>query len=125
MREHFHLFAYGTLRRGGRSEELLQGAEWVGHASVGGVLYDIDGQHPALVLYGSTPVEGDLWRCPIGLLPVIDQYESVESGLFRRIGVKAQTAEGADYACWTYVAGPALTRKLTPARRIERWTQTG
>ena len=54
MSAHFHLFVYGTLRSNGAAASLLADCELIGNASVGGVLYDIDGVHPAMVLYGST-----------------------------------------------------------------------
>lgn len=121
LRTHFHLFAYGTLRKGGgAAASLLRDAELVGSGSVGGVLYDIDGEYPALVLYGNSPVEGEVWRCPVDLLPVLDSYEGVADGLFRRVGVNV-TVNGSDFACWAYVAGTALNPKLIPARRITAW----
>lgn len=118
MRDHFHLFVYGSLRSGGTAAHLLAGCERMGAAQVGGVLYDIDGQYPALVLYGNTPVPGEIWRCPVELLPNLDTYEGVDEGLFRRVGVHIRQVSGADVACWTYVAGPRLAHKLGPARKI-------
>jgi gamma-glutamylcyclotransferase (GGCT)/AIG2-like uncharacterized protein YtfP len=95
----------------------LASCEYIADAAVGGVLYNIDGGHTALVLYGNTPVAGEIWRCPSELLPEIDAYEGVEGGLFRRVGVSVRQPTGGDIACWTYVAGPAVARKLIPARR--------
>lgn len=117
MRDDFHLFVYGTLRTGGSATTLLASCERVAAAEVGGVLYDIDGEYTALVLYGNAPVAGEIWRCPSELLPEIDAYEGVDNGLFRRVGVSVRHPAGGDVACWTYVAGPALARKLVPARR--------
>jgi gamma-glutamylcyclotransferase (GGCT)/AIG2-like uncharacterized protein YtfP len=118
----FNLFVYGTLRRGDVAEDVLQGCDWLGEATVAGVLYDIDGRFPALLLYGEALVHGELWRCPAALLPELDIYECVADGLFRRVGVQA-TAGDEDVACWTYAAGPALSRKLVAERRIPsgRW----
>ncbi|MGQ0816225.1 MAG: gamma-glutamylcyclotransferase family protein [Gemmatimonadota bacterium] len=113
LRTHFHLFAYGTLREKGAASSLLRDCERIGTATIGGVLYDIDGQYPALVRYGTSPVAGEIWRCPNELLASLDAYEGVDDGLFRRVG-----AEVGGFACWTYVAGPRLTHKLTPERRI-------
>lgn len=117
----FHLFAYGTLcGRGGDGSALLSAAELLGPAEVGGALYDIDGEFPALMVYGDTPVHGEIWRCPLDLLPTLDAYEAIQDGLFRRVGIEAN-----GLACWTYVAGPALGRRLTPDRRIAsgRWQE--
>lgn len=116
MRTHFHLFAYGTLRARGSSSSLLRDCVQVASAEIGGVLYDIDGEYPALVLYGSSPVPGEIWHCPVELLASLDAYEGVGDGLFRRVGIEVNGT-----ACWTYVAGSKLTRKLTPARRIDQW----
>ena len=118
MRSHFHLFAYGTLRDKGSSASLLRECVQVGPGQIGGVLYDIDGEYPALVMYGTSPVHGEVWRCPTDLLASLDAYEGVDDGLFRRVGVEVDGTP-----CWTYVAGPKLTRKLTPARRITTWQQ--
>ena len=116
MRSHFHLFAYGTLRDKGSSASLLRDCEAMGPAEIGGVLYDIDGEYPALVMYGASAVRGEIWRCPVDILALLDAYEGVDDGLFRRVGV-----EVGGTACWTYVAGPKLARKLTPERRIAQW----
>lgn len=121
MSEAFHLFAYGTLRSTGSAAARMAGCELIGDGSVGGVLYDIDGAYPALIVYGNTPVHGEVWRCPATMLLALDEYEDVASGLFRRIGVEVQMADGRTQGCWVYVAGPQLARKLTSARRIEQW----
>jgi gamma-glutamylcyclotransferase (GGCT)/AIG2-like uncharacterized protein YtfP len=117
---HFHLFVYGTLQSGGSARDLLDNCALIGTASVGGVLYDIDGEYPALVVYGTTPVRGEVWQCPPELLKRLDAYEGTSSGLFRRIGVNAVLGEK-QVGCWAYVAGPRLSRKLTPARRVSSW----
>lgn len=122
LRTHFNLFAYGTLRRGGSATSLLRGCEHIGIGATGGVLYDIDGEFPALVLYGATPVHGDVWRCPNEVLQLLDTYERVDAGLFRRVGVTVRVGPNeAKTSCWAYVAGPYLSRKLSPGRRIARW----
>lgn len=109
----FFLFVYGTLRRDGGAAGVLEGATFLEPAEVGGVLYDIEGRHPALMLYGDARVRGEIWTCPADLLPRLDAFEGVEEGLFRRIGVEIDGRP-----CWTYVAGPAIARHLTPDRRI-------
>lgn len=121
MRDHFHLFVYGTLMSGG-ANPVLRDCELVGRGAIGGVLYNIDGQHPALVMYGVAPVEGEVWRCPVDRMENLDRYERVAEGLFRRVGVEVPLLDGSGtVACWTYTAGPALGRKLVPANRITAW----
>ncbi|HEX7050780.1 MAG TPA: gamma-glutamylcyclotransferase family protein [Longimicrobiales bacterium] len=114
---HFHLFVYGTLRAGGPAAALLEGCECVGHATVAGTLYSVDA-YPALVLTGTGDVQGEVWRCPATRLADLDRYEGVADGLFRRVGIRA-----GEWACWTYVAGPALAPRLRPGQRIDsgRW----
>lgn len=114
----FHLFAYGTLRRGGGAEARLDGCDWIAEGTVGGVLYDIDGRFPALLLYGTAPVRGDVWRCPTELLPDLDRYEGTAAGLFRRVGIEVATPMR-PVPCWAYAAGPALSGRLLPERRID------
>ncbi|HUF51379.1 MAG TPA: gamma-glutamylcyclotransferase family protein [Longimicrobiales bacterium] len=113
----FNLFVYGTLRAGGPADDILTGCEQLGRATVGGTLYDIDGRFPALVLYGNAPVQGEIWRCPAELLARLDAYEDTGSGLFRRIATHV-TFDGGTLPCWLYTAGPALSRLLTPERRM-------
>ena len=121
MNGFFHLFVYGTLRSNGAGTSLLTEGELLGEGSVGGMLYDVDGAYPALVLYGNTPVRGEVWKCAAVMLESLDEYEGVAEGLFRRIGVEVQMADGTTQGCWTYTAGPRLARKLTPSRRIDAW----
>jgi gamma-glutamylcyclotransferase (GGCT)/AIG2-like uncharacterized protein YtfP len=109
----FHLFVYGTLLRGGAANALLDSCERVRPAAVAGTLYDVGGEYPALMLYGESPVRGEIWRCPNDLLPRLDTFEGVGEQLFRRVAV---AVEGTP--CWTYVAGPAIARELTPSRRL-------
>ncbi|HSJ25529.1 MAG TPA: gamma-glutamylcyclotransferase family protein, partial [Longimicrobiales bacterium] len=98
------------------------GCEHIGTATVSGILYDMDGRFPALVLYGTEPVEGEVWRCPPDVLWRLDEYEGTASGLFRRVAVEVTTRDG-DLPCWVYTAGPALSRKLVPGRQLRggRW----
>ncbi len=121
MSAHIHLFVYGTLRSNGAGASLLADGVLVGEGSVGGVLYDIDGNYPALILYPGTPIFGEVWRCPALSLFQLDEYEGVDEGLFRRVGVEVEMKDGGRQGCWTYVAGPKLSRKLTSSRRIEAW----
>ena len=119
----FNLFVYGTLKAGGSNAHLMKDCEHLGQAQVLGMLYDIDGQHPALVLYGKKPVQGEIWCCPWELLAGLDEFEGVHTGLFRRVGVNVRSQRSETLACWVYVAGPALAPKLTPARRTTNWKQ--
>lgn len=114
-RAYFHLFAYGTLKSmaaGDRGRELLRDCVRVGAGEVTGTLYDA-GDYPALLLGGEDRIQGEVWRCPADLLPVLDRYEGTQDGLFRRAAVQV-----GDYACWVYVAGPKLGPRLTRDARL-------
>lgn len=106
-----HIFVYGTLRATRPAHSMLEGCRRVAEASLAGTLYDLD-EYPALVLYGETPVRGEVWRCPPELLWRLDEYEGTGRGLFRRVAVTVS-----DIPCWTWVAGPALAPQLVPDRR--------
>lgn len=114
----FHLFAYGTLRSGGGATGMLEGCERLGSGTIGGMLYDIDGRFPALVLYGDAPVQGEIWRCPAAHLLRLDEYEGTRDGLFRRVALEVTAEDGSLVPCWVYAAGPALSRKLLPDARL-------
>lgn len=113
-----HLFVYGTLRGGGGAAHLLRGCERITVGKVRGSLYDL-GAYPALVLDDAGEVEGEVWRCEDAeVLRALDDYEGVGEGLFRRVRVEVE-----EIVCWTYVAGPVLEPRLTPAWRVSsgRW----
>ena len=115
----FDLFVYGSLRAGHSANSMLRDCEQIGEAVVNGILYDIDAQFTAVILYGDAPVAGEIWRCPSSLLSTLDQYEGVANGLFRRVGTVARMPDGSGAPCWVYAAGPALSRKLIPENRID------
>lgn len=115
----FNLFTYGSLQSTGSAAHMMQGCQLLGRGSVGGILYDIDGEYRTLVLYGKERIPGDVWRCPWTLLGRLDDYENVEGGLFRRVGVLITLESGTQVGGWVYVAGPQLAPQLTPARRVK------
>jgi gamma-glutamylcyclotransferase (GGCT)/AIG2-like uncharacterized protein YtfP len=119
----FNLFVYGSLKSGGSAAHMMRDCELIAHTAVGGILYDIDGEYTTLVLYGTEPVSGEVWRCPWPLLATLDEYENVNSGLFRRVATSARR-ENTSIPCWVYVAGPKLAHKLTPERRVLKAAST-
>ena len=118
--EEIPLFVYGTLVGGGARPGLLAGCRSLGAASTTGSLFDIDGRYPALVPGDSGRVHGELWLCPAGRLPGLDEYEGVEAGLYRRVRLVA-----GGRPVWAYVAGPALAAHLVERNRIGsgRWVR--
>lgn len=77
------LFVYGTLMRDGDRADLLRGCRRR-PARVRGALWSLPAGYPALVA-GEGEVYGELVE-PVseGLLALLDTYEGVSEGLFRR-----------------------------------------
>jgi gamma-glutamylaminecyclotransferase len=81
------LFVYGTLKRGGRSNHLLDGQEFLGDAQTMPFycLYD-HGDHPCLVedRQRGMAVRGEVWLVDEATLACLDQYEEVPTYFTRR-----------------------------------------
>jgi gamma-glutamylaminecyclotransferase len=90
------LFVYGTLKRGGRSQEHLAGQEFLGEAQTLPKyrLYDC-GWHPALVADArqGVAVRGELYRVDEATLARLDEYEGVP-GLFIRAEIAVAGVPG-------------------------------
>jgi len=98
---------------------LPAGCTQAGQGSVRGTVYDLSGTGRVLMLYGDTPVTGEIWCCPDHSLRVLDARAGVGEGMRRRVARRVSTAGGGEpVPCWLYVAGPALSRSLLPERRI-------
>lgn len=110
---YFHIFSYGSGLEDRLAAGLLEGCELVAEREVAGTLYDIDGEYPALVLAGNGRVAGEIWRCPVEVLPELDSDERVVARQLNRIGLQVD-----EFACWVYVVGPKLARHLAPGRRL-------
>jgi gamma-glutamylcyclotransferase (GGCT)/AIG2-like uncharacterized protein YtfP len=87
------VFVYGTLRRGGSNAFRMDGAEFVGPATVGGVLYRIS-WYPGLVLDGEDRVFGEVYQVGPELLRALDEFEGlaageIEGSEYRRVRVEA------------------------------------
>lgn len=96
------LFVYGTLRSGERQAGLL-GDRRRRPARVRGRLYRLDAGYPALVAADGGWVEGELIDdVDDRLLGLLDHYEGVAEGLFRRERVTVTLGLRTERA-WTYV----------------------
>ncbi len=87
------VFVYGTLRRGGSNAFRMDGAEFVGPATVGGALYRIS-WYPGLVLDDEGRVTGEVYRVGPELLRALDEFEGlaageIEGSEYRRVRVEA------------------------------------
>lgn len=68
------VFVYGTLKRGQSNHSRLQGARWLGTATLeGACLYDL-GPFP-MAIAGEGRVCGELYAVPMAVLPLLDAYE--------------------------------------------------
>jgi gamma-glutamylcyclotransferase (GGCT)/AIG2-like uncharacterized protein YtfP len=73
-----HLFVYGSLKRGGRHHDELEGATFLGPAETApGYRLEPLGEYLALVEAepGSGCVPGELFEVPLAKLPALDAFE--------------------------------------------------
>lgn len=72
-----HLFVYGSLKRGGRHHDELEGATFLGLAETGpGYRLEPLGEYLALVpAAGEGCVPGELFEVPLAKLPALDAFE--------------------------------------------------
>jgi gamma-glutamylcyclotransferase (GGCT)/AIG2-like uncharacterized protein YtfP len=80
----FPLFVYGTLMSAGDQAVLLSGLGR-SSATTRGALYHLPAGYPALMLGPDGEVHGELVEAPEArLLALLDHYEGVAQGLYRR-----------------------------------------
>jgi gamma-glutamylcyclotransferase (GGCT)/AIG2-like uncharacterized protein YtfP len=108
-----NVFVYGSVL--GR---LPAGCRRLGEGELRGTVYELPELGPVLMLYGDTRVRGEVWRCPAAVLGELDRLADVARGRFRRVARQvAGVGGGEGWACWLYVAGPGVARRLAPERR--------
>ncbi|MDQ0429179.1 gamma-glutamylcyclotransferase (GGCT)/AIG2-like uncharacterized protein YtfP [Planomicrobium stackebrandtii] len=91
------LFAYGTLKRGGKYHCYLEEAELVEeHATAKGSLYDTGLGYPAMALAGSGQVEGEVYEIPDVLWPALDYLEDYsgnpEKDLYDKVAIEVEAS---------------------------------
>lgn len=102
------LFVYGTLRRGLRLHNHLQGAVYLGEARIAGSLYDI-GTYPGLLVNPSPGwVSGELFKVDeemIQSLDAVEEYnpEEPERSEYLRRVVTVWTPTGVPMKAVTYI----------------------
>jgi len=100
------IFVYGTLKHGESQAALLTGLERQ-PARVRGRLYHLPAGYPALVLGGDQDVHGELVAAPDPrLLQLLDDYEGVGQGLYRRELVRCVMGLRSELA-WAWVMDDA------------------
>jgi gamma-glutamylcyclotransferase (GGCT)/AIG2-like uncharacterized protein YtfP len=100
------VFVYGTLRRGGSNAFRMDGAEFVGPATVRGALYRIS-WYPGLVLDGDDRVSGEVYRVGPDQLRALDEFEGlaageIEGSEYRRVKVAASTGDEGELEVWVF-----------------------
>lgn len=107
------LFAYGLLQPGRAAPRSLT-RHWPDR--VRGRLYDL-GAYPGLVKAGDPSedwIEGVTLEIDVDELPVLDEFEDIESGEFRRILVTTESG----YLAWVYEYGWEIPKA---ARALSKW----
>lgn len=89
------LFAYGTLKQGGKYHCYLEEAELVEEqATAKGILYDTGMGYPAMVLSDNGQVEGEIYEIPDVLWPALDYLEDYsgnpETDLYEKVTITVQ-----------------------------------
>lgn len=106
------VFVYGTLRRRGSNHREMAGAIFLCEATVIGNLYQIAWYPGAILQAESTQViVGEIFRVSASHMPQLDAYEGEE---YRRVRVKAHTAEGETFDAWIW----EYTKKVDRQRII-------
>jgi gamma-glutamylcyclotransferase (GGCT)/AIG2-like uncharacterized protein YtfP len=109
------IFVYGSLLSGQERGDLL-GAFPKVPATVQGTLYRLAGGYPALVpSEGGRAIRGELVTAYRGVLPVLDLYEDVPGGLYRRAAVVA-LVDGTPTRCLSYVLREQDVRRRRAVR---------
>lgn len=110
------VFVYGTLMEGLAAHYLLEqeGVEKVGWGTIHGKLYDL-GAYPAAIWipdHVDGVIKGELYKVPPQYLRILDRYEGVEDGLYRRNKVSVVTKNNnvswVDHA-WVYFYNQEVT----------------
>lgn len=115
-----HVFVYGTLRRGDVRDitRLHPAPQFVGMASVAGVLYDL-GPYPGVVLGGPARVAGEVYAISAELerqLDVIEEVWPQQTGEYSKQVVRVQLALGQAPAASGALALDCLVYEINPAR---------
>jgi len=114
-----HVFVYGTLRRGDVRDitRLRPAPQYVGMASVAGVLYDL-GPYPGVVLGGPARVTGEVYTISAELerqLDVIEEVWPQQTGEYCkqaarvRLGQPQASSGAVELDCLVYEINPGRT----------------
>lgn len=102
------LFVYGTLKRGQSNHGRLQGARWIGEATLeGACLYDL-GPFP-MAIAGDGWVKGEVYAVACAALEDLDSFEGCPR-LYQRHWLSLADGRQA----WAYLGQPRHVRYLNP-----------
>ena len=101
------IFVYGTLKNGHKRHDLLAGGKFLDHGTLpsGFVLVDCGG-YPGLIEASSAdshPVSGEIYAVESAHLSVLDEYEAVDSGEYKRVPISVLTRSGNVINAQTYL----------------------
>ena len=124
-----HVFVYGTLRRGDVRDitRLRPAPQFVGMASVAGVLYDL-GPYPGVVLGGPARVTGEVYAISAELerqLDVIEEVWPQQTGEYSKQVVRVQLELGLAPAASGALALECLVYEINPVRTAGRVVISG
>ena len=116
------LFVYGTLLQGQGAHGLLEGLPQY-PAQTTGTLYHLPTGYPALTTEGTGTVHG-AWLDPVPprLLELLDHYEGVHEGLYRRIPIRVQGGS-LSFEAWAWIMDQPEKRGGKVVRS-GRWRRT-
>lgn len=114
-----YLFAYGTLKRGGKYHFYLEEADLVAEqVSTTGRLYDTGLGYPALDLSGDDTIIGELYDIPDVLWPAINDLEDYsgdsKTNLYDRLTIDIETVRGTKPAIVYTAKAQSLLKDYIP-----------
>lgn len=114
-----YLFAYGTLKQGGKYHFYLEEAELVAEqVTITGRLYDTGLGYPALALTGDDIIKGELYDIPDVLWPAINDLEDYsgdsKTDLYDRLTIDIETTRGTKQAIVYTAKAERLLKEYIP-----------
>lgn len=114
-----YLFAYGTLKRGGKYHFYMEEAELVEEqVTISGRLYDTGLGYPALELAGGDVIQGELYDIPDVLWPAINDLEDysgdAKTDLYDRLTIDVETSRGTKQAIVYTAKAERLLKEYIP-----------
>ena len=119
MENSFNLFVYGTLKRNERANHFLQGCEFIGEAVSKDACFDMksnNGYYPFIFTNGDSKVGGEIYKCPLNILPYLDSYEGYREdgdGLYLRGEFEYLLKDGTSIKAIMYYQNGALKEQYS------------